>query len=157
MTHNDEAPAPKVYIIGSLRNPKVPQISRMLRHQTGMDIFDDWYAAGPEADDKWRDYEKARGRSFTEALEGHAARNVFAFDKRHLETSQAAILVLPAGKSGHLELGWMIGRGKPCAILTDDPERWDLMYQFADLVTDDPQKLMVWLYDTFPGYDNIPF
>lgn len=104
-------------------------------------MFDDWYAAGPEADDKWRDYEKARGHSYLKALEGHAARNVFAFDKRHLDSSDAAVLVLPAGKSGHLELGYMIGCGKPCFILLDNPERWDVMYQFAHFVTDDQARL----------------
>ena len=39
---------------------------------------------------------------------------------------------MPGGKSAHLELGYMIGRGKRCFVLFDkEPERWDLMYQFA--------------------------
>jgi nucleoside 2-deoxyribosyltransferase len=42
---------------------------------------------------------------------------------------------MPAGKSAHLELGYMIGRGKPCFVLFDEePERWDVMYQFATAV-----------------------
>jgi len=42
------------------------------------------------------------------------------------------VLVLPAGKSGHLELGYMIGQGKPGYILLDgEPERFDVMYNFA--------------------------
>lgn len=99
----------------------------------GFDVFDDWFAGGPIADDSWQEYEKGRGRSYSDALRGRAARNVFDFDRRNLEASDGAILVLPAGKSGHLELGFMAGRGKYTAVLfPEEPERWDVMYQFAD-------------------------
>jgi nucleoside 2-deoxyribosyltransferase len=40
--------------------------------------------------------------------------------------------VMPAGKSGHIELGYAVGQGKPGYILLEkEPERWDLMYAFA--------------------------
>lgn len=119
--------AKSIYIIGSLRNPLIPEIGNKLR-SIGWDAFDDWYGAGPEADDKWKEYEVSRGRGFKEALNGHAAKHVFAFDKHHLDRCDAAILVCPAGKSGHLELGYMAGRGKPSYILVDEtpklPEVW---------------------------------
>lgn len=45
---------------------------------------------------------------------------------------------MPAGKSGHLELGYMIGNGKPCIIYFEkEPDRWDVMTQFAFLNTGD--------------------
>lgn len=95
-------------------------------------MFDDWFAAGPIADDSWQEYENVRRHSFDEALSGYAARHVFAFDKFHLDRVSGGILVLPAGKSGHLELGYLAGQGKPCFILMDkEPERYDVMYQFA--------------------------
>lgn len=120
-----------VYLIGSLRNPEVPKVAETLR-QAGFEVFDDWYAAGPEADDYWQKYEIFRGHSYAEALEGHAARHVFLFDQWHLTRCDIGVLLLPAGKSGHLELGYMAGMGKPTAILLDKvPERYDVMYQFA--------------------------
>jgi hypothetical protein len=131
-----------IYLIGSLRNPEVPKVANKLR-DAGLEVFDDWYSAGPEADDKWRDYEKGRGRSYMEALAGAAAKNVFQFDKRNLERATSVILVLPAGKSGHLELGWSLGRGVRGYILLDSPERWDVMYQFADLVTDKLEDIIM--------------
>lgn len=130
-----------IYLIGSLRNPQVPAIANRLRVE-GFEVFDDWYAAGPEADDKWRDYEKGKGHSFVEALEGEAAKNVFMFDKRHLERAQQVVLALPAGKSGHLELGWALGRGVPGYVLLDNPERWDVMYQFATKVVTSIDELV---------------
>ncbi|MEK7192161.1 MAG: hypothetical protein AAB646_01435 [Patescibacteria group bacterium] len=113
-----------------MRNPEVPKIAKRIR-ELGFDVFDDWYAAGPEADDKWRDYEKARGRTYKEALKGFAANHVYKFDLKHLNKCDIAVLYLPAGKSGHLELGYIIGKGKKGYILVDNPERWDVMYKFA--------------------------
>lgn len=122
----------QIYLIGSLRNPNIPVIGNELRKQ-GFTIFDDWHAAGPEADDHWKEYEKNRGRTYPEALAGAAAKNVYEFDKRNLEASDAAVLVLPAGRSGHLELGYMAGRGKYTYVLMEnDTDRWDVMYQFSN-------------------------
>ena len=122
----------KLYLIGSLRNSNVPLLAEKIR-ALGIDCFDDWYAAGPEADDMWRDYEKARGHNYAEAMRGHAAKHVFEYDRSHLDSSDMGVLLLPAGKSGHLELGYLIGQGKPCYIVCPegDAERWDVMYGFA--------------------------
>lgn len=127
--------APKsVYLIGSLRNDYVPTVAHGLR-LAGWDVFDDWYAAGPRADDHWQEYEQERGHTFIEALDGHAARHVHEYDKSHLDRCDIGVLVLPAGKSGHLELGYMAGQGKPVFILLDkEPERYDVMYRFATVV-----------------------
>lgn len=130
-----------IYVIGSLRNPRVPEIANVLR-EAGLEVFDDWFAAGPEADDKWKEYEQGRGHSYAEALRGAAAQNVFQFDKRHLTESHTVVLVMPAGKSGFLELGWALGKGKVGYILLEDgADRWDVMFQFADAVFSDINAL----------------
>lgn len=131
-----------IYLIGSLRNPAIPYLAEGLRRATDEEVFDDWHAAGPNADDCWRDYEKSRGRSYIEALDGYAARNVFNFDKTHLTRAEVVVLALPAGKSGHMELGWSLGQGKPGYILLDNPERWDVMYQFATGVFSDFDRMV---------------
>jgi len=123
----------KVYVIGSLRNPNIPKVGAAVR-KLGFEVFDDWHAAGPHADDEWKKYEEKRGRSYAEALEGEAARHVFSFDKEHLDDADIALLVTPAGRSAHLELGYMVGTGKYTIVLHDDPERWDVMYLFAHKV-----------------------
>jgi len=134
----------KIYTIGSLRNEQVPIIANKLR-DAGYEVFDDWYSAGPEADDKWQAYETARGHNYKQALEGYAAKNVFNFDKKHLLDNEIVVLILPAGKSGHLEFGWFLGGGKPGYILFDDDVencRWDVMYQFANGVYFDLDDLI---------------
>lgn len=120
-----------IYLIGSLRNPNVPILAAKLR-KAGYEIFDDWFAAGPEADDYWRDYEKQKGVTYKEALNGYSARHVFEFDRSHLDRCDAGVLLMPAGKSGHLELGYMAGKGKPTFVVFDEePARWDVMYGFV--------------------------
>ena len=126
----------KLYIIGSLRNAAIPSIANKIREACpGLIVFDDWYAAGPEADDYWHKYELEKGHTYLQALDGAAAKNVFEFDKRNLDNSDAVLLVLPAGRSAHLELGYCAGSGKHTIVLIDDPERWDVMYQFASKIT----------------------
>lgn len=112
-----------------------------------VEVFNDWYAAGPEADDEWKSYEQNRNRTYQEALAGHAARNVFAFDKRHLDRCTHALLVLPAGKSGHMEIMYAAyGVGAKTAILLDpDDVRWDVMYQFIPTILNNDGEIEEWL------------
>lgn len=136
-----------IYLIGSLRNPKIPSIAAQLR-QAGYEVFDDWYAAGPEADDRWKAYEKGKGHTYLQALQGPSAKHVFDFDVGYLYKSRAVVLALPAGKSAHMELGWALGQGKPGHILLEPNEdRWDVMYQFATGVHDSMDSLLKGLAD----------
>lgn len=136
----------KIYLIGSLRNELIPALADTIRTKTGAEVFDDWMAAGPEADDYWKKYEVSRGHSYSEALKGHAAQHVFQFDRHHLDSADCAVLVLPAGRSGHLELGYMAGKGKSTFILLDqdymEEGRFDVMYNFADAVFEREEELI---------------
>lgn len=126
-----------IYIIGSLRNDIIPDIGLKVR-EAGFDAFDNWFSAGPTADDSWQEYSKRRGLTYTEALQSREANHVFRFDKAYLDLCDAAILVLPAGKSGHLELGYVLGLGKPAYILLDEEtekNRYDVMPQFATMIS----------------------
>jgi hypothetical protein len=131
-----------VYLIGSLRNPIMPEVGNAFRER-GFDCFDDWFAGGKIADDEWQSYETRRGRTYGEALQGYAADHVFQFDKHHLDRANVGVLVLPAGKSGHLELGYLAGQEKRTFVLFDSvPERWDVMYKFATGVAFSLDELM---------------
>lgn len=128
-----EKKKPVIYLIGSLRNKKVPELAKTIRGlNLDYEVFDDWFSPGPEADDFWRKYEKVRGSTYKQALNNYAAKHIYEFDKFHIDRSQIGILYMPGGKSAHLELGYMIGSGKRGYILFDEePERWDVMVSFA--------------------------
>ena len=96
------------------------------------DVFDQWITPGPDADQYLFEYSKKRGWNYKEALTCDAARNNFDFDKKHIDSADIVVMVMPAGKSAHLELGYSIGIGKEAHILFDkEPERFDLMYNFV--------------------------
>lgn len=138
-----------VYLIGSLRNPEIPKTGKHLRER-GFEVFDDWWSASDDADDWLRDYYRGRDFSYREILYSYAARHIFSFDLHHLDRADIGVLVMPAGKSGHMELCYMRGQGKPCYILFDkEPERVDIMYQFANDVFFDVTKLGEHLQLTF--------
>ena len=73
-------------------------------------------------------------------LEDHRAQNAFEEDKRWLDWADAVLLMLPCGRSAHLEAGYCAGQGKRLVIYSEDgfPQgEFDVMYGFAsDLVTD---------------------
>lgn len=124
-----------IYLIGSLKNPRIPEVGNRLRKE-GYDVMDEWFTPGPEADDNWQKYEKQRGRTYTEALRGRAAYNIYCFDRSHIDLADVVVLVAPAGKSAMIELGYAKGRGKQTYLFLDgvDPERFDIMPNFADHV-----------------------
>jgi len=120
-----------IYIIGALKNRTIPHLANQIE-KLGIEAFDSWQSPGPDADIYLKKYEKLRGRNHLQAMKGYAAQQIFQFDKNHLDRCDAAVLVMPAGKSGHLELGYTIGRGKPGFILFDrEPRKYDIMHLFA--------------------------
>ena len=123
-----------VYLLGSLKNRDgIIPFGNELRRMGFKEVFNAWIAPGPEADDFWRDYEKKSGQTYAQALKNWAGTHIFEFDSFHIERCDFGIMCMPCGKSGHLELGNILGSGKRGYILFDgEPDRWDVMYQFAD-------------------------
>lgn len=124
----------KAYVVGSLQNPQIPVIAQALR-DAGFDAFDEWFASAPDGDTQWQTYAKHRGWSYKQALHSAFVQTAFWFDFKHLQEAEIVVLVMPCGRSGHLELGWALGSGKEGYILFPDgePDRYDLM---ANMATD---------------------
>ena len=53
-------------------------------------------------------------------------------DFRAMEWADTCVLLLPCGRSAHLEAGWFAGRGKRLIILTRDGEEPELMALMAN-------------------------
>lgn len=141
-----------IYLIGSMRNKLIPLVGKALREVFTLEVFDDWYSPGENADPCWKEYEGLRGRSYVEALNGHHAQHVFEFDKQHLDRADGVVLVMPAGRSAHLELGYSLGKGKPGFVLLDgNPERFDVMLRFATAICPTLGDLVTEIKTTFPG------
>lgn len=77
--------------------------------------------------------------SHPRAIEGYNA------DFAAMNRADTFVLVLPCGKSAHLELGWAVGAGKRTAILMEDPIEPELMYKMVDHLSPSVMDLLDWL------------
>lgn len=84
------------------------------------------------------------------------AEDGFTADFEAMQKCDRCILVLPCGRSAHLEAGWFIGQGKPTAIFLNDEHDAqshgdgspmvvpELMYKMADYIGDSLFDLLGW-------------
>lgn len=139
---------PKIYIGGALANPEIVRITKLLMAQ-GYDVFSEWYCPGPEADVNWLNYQKELGFSYREAMKRPAAQFIFNFDKHHIDEADVFVMMMPCGKSAHLELGYAIGSGKVGIIyLPEEPDRADIMHNFATAIACGDEELLAVLKET---------
>ena len=73
------------------------------------------------------------------AIEGYEA------DFAAMCRADTFVMILPCGKSAHLELGYAWGAGKRTAILLEDPVEPELMYRGVDCMAKDMMELLAWL------------
>jgi hypothetical protein len=84
-------------------------------------------------------------KMYLEMLEHERAHEGFAADFGAMQQADTFVLVLPCGRSAHLEMGWAVGAGKRTAILLEDPIEPELMYKMVDLITPSMLELLGWL------------
>lgn len=141
-----------VYVASSWRNPMQPAVIQTLR-AAGIDCYDfrnpkggtgfSWREVKSDYDgppigvdgirSKGSDWEPVdeylRMIAHPRAVEG------FDADFTAMQKADTFVMVLPCGKSAHLELGWAIGAGKKTIILLEDPVEPELMYRMAGCLT----------------------
>jgi hypothetical protein len=67
----------------------------------------------------------------------------FAEDRRWLDWCEAVVMLLPCGKSSHLEAGYAVGKGKKLFIIGDFPKgEFDVTYGFATALVRLPDELI---------------
>jgi nucleoside 2-deoxyribosyltransferase len=144
------APAPArklIYLAGSMRNREgILRVTKALE-EAGYAVFHSWINPGEETDDKWMEWQRSLGRDYFEAMVDPHVANVHAFDITWLNKSDALVMLGPAGKSAHAELGYMFGRGKPtCVLMESEPERWDIMTDaFSQGIFRNVGEVLLWL------------
>ena len=82
-------------------------------------------------------------------LEDERSKRAFQEDKKWLDWAEVCLLILPAGKSAHLEAGYAKGQGKQLIIWQNEYPKgeFDVMYGFADLITDSHTAVIEFLGD----------
>ena len=70
---------------------------------------------------------------FIKALDHPMPCRAYASDHAGMEWADVCVLVLPSGKSSHMEAGWMKGKGKPVYVLLAE-DRPELSYKLFDKI-----------------------
>jgi hypothetical protein len=124
----------RVYVASSWRNARQPAVVEALR-AAGHDVYDFRNPAPGDHGFGWEqvepDQEALRDpRRFRHGVLTHpVSQAAFAKDMGALRDAEATVLVLPCGRSAHLELGWAAGAGRQTVVLLDDPmSEPELMY-----------------------------
>jgi hypothetical protein len=125
----------RVYVASSWRNDIQPNVVEVLRRH-GHAVYDFRNPASGvpgfqwgEIDPEWRSWTAESYRKLL--LTSPIAARGFMSDLRAMQWADACVLVLPSGRSAHLEAGWFAGAGKRLLILTRDGEEPELMNLLA--------------------------
>jgi len=132
----------KIYLASSWRNVQQPAAVELLR-SAGHEVYDfrnpapgDRGFSWSDIDPDWQLWEWGDFRSG--ACLGHEiAAQAFARDCRALEAADLCVLLLPCGRSAHLEAGFAVGRGIPLLVTVHRAESVaacvepELMYRWA--------------------------
>ena len=138
-----------VYVASSWRNPYQPAVCAVLK-AAGIDHYD--FRNPPESTAfSWDQVGIPMIAGLTDrdiylkGLEHPTAQAGFAADFAAMDKADTFVLILPCGKSAHLELGWAVGQGKRTAILLEDPIQPELMYRMVDHLSPSVHELLGWL------------
>jgi hypothetical protein len=130
----------RVYVASSWRNPRQPELVQMLR-LASFEVYDfreptpgnhgfSWHEIDPAIPRGPADLSLSAEQIVT-MLRHPAAEDGFGLDMGALKWCDACVLLLPCGRSAHLEAGWAAGAGKFTVGLLADGEP-DLMWKMLD-------------------------
>jgi hypothetical protein len=127
----------RIYIASSWKNAHQPEVVARLR-AAGHQAYDfrhptaDWRGVHwHEIDPDYRDWTPAQQRT---ALDHPTAIEGFAHDWDAMRWADTGVLVLPAGRSAHIEAGYFAGADKELHILLQDTPEAELMYKMATAI-----------------------
>jgi len=135
----------KIYVASSWRCSLQPKVVRELG-AAGHEIYDfrnprekDHGFSWKQIDPQWEDWSPG---VFRRALEHDIAKSGFGSDFDGMTWADACVLVLPCGRSAHLEAGWFVGAGKPLHILIMEHCEPELMYKMATSICLSVEELL---------------
>ena len=140
----------KLYVASSWRNKWQPAVVTLLR-QNGHEVYDfrepvpgDHGFAWSDMDPEWQSWTPVK---YVEALAHPLACDGFRKDWAGMMWAEACVLVLPCGRSAHLEAGCFVGARKPLVIFYPNFERCEpeLMYKMATWVVTTDHDLVDYL------------
>ena len=127
----------RIYVASSWRNEVRQQATVHALRGAGHEVYDFRNPAPGDTGFSWRQCatqeQLTDPRRFRdEVLTSQVARDGFEKDMAALRSAEVTVLVLPCGRSAHLELGWGARNAKSLVLLDDPISEPELMYLACD-------------------------
>jgi hypothetical protein len=139
----------RIYVASSWRNLQQPEIVAALR-DAGHEVYDFRNPAEGQHGFAWRqvdpDWQNWSSVGYVNnILSSPIARGGFALDKAALDWCDTCVLVLPSGRSAHLEAGYATGQGKHVVVYLPEDAALEpeLMYLLCDAFVLDMHGLLL--------------
>jgi hypothetical protein len=125
-----------IYLASSWRNVYQDSTLKMLR-SAGYSVYDFKNPVEDNNGFSWKeidgDYNNWTTEQYIDILSNPIAERGYSLDWSAMQKATHCVLLLPCGRSAHIEAGYFVGAGKPLYILIPtyktEPE---LMYKIAD-------------------------
>ena len=126
----------RIYLASSWRNEQQPEVVSDLR-SWGHEVYDfrhpaegidgfSWSSVDPGWKSTWTPH------GFLQGLRHPLAEEGYFLDWRAMQWADTGVLLLPCGKSAHLEAGYFVGAGKTLIVVLErDRVEPELMYRMA--------------------------
>jgi hypothetical protein len=164
----------KIYLATSWSNPEHAKVLTYLRRQ-GHEVYDFKNPTLEQAGFKWEridnQWQSWKAKDFAYVVPNHpVAKQYFNLDRQALDNTEALVLLMPCGRSAHLEAGYAAGQGKKVVIYfpaeiydehyphkspqykLDNSFQPELMYLFGTVVT--YEAALAWALDPSIGDED---
>lgn len=136
----------KIYVASSWRNKEQPSVVAALR-KNGHEVYDFRNPAPGYNGFSWReidpDWMSWTIRQYVHNVRSPVADRGFKHDRDALHWCDTCVLVLPCGRSAHLEAGYAAGQGKRTIfMLAQDKFEPELMYRLGHGFATDIRELL---------------
>ena len=133
-----------IYVASSWRNKKHPEIVKLLE-DLGYSVYD--YRNPPNKTGfTWAqvlpNWMNATPQEFRDMLDNPLTEAAFNSDFNELDAADLCVLLLPCGRSAHLEAGYAVGCGRNLIILQEESCEPELMYKMANYLCIDREELV---------------
>ena len=131
----------RVYIASSWKQASAVNTLAIFLEGNGMEVFAftegdkrpdglDAFTFGP---DTWEGPLPLKQTDWINFMDNAKTERAFRADKAGLDWADTVVLLLPCGRSAHLEAGYAVGQGKELYVWGDlPPGEYETMYGFAD-------------------------
>lgn len=127
----------RIYVASSWRNQMQQGVVHTLR-AAGHEVYDFKNPPGrpgfqwSQVDPEWKGWSPAEYRRLLGHPVSHAG---FASDWNAMVWADTGVLVMPSGRSAHIEAGYFVGAGKELHILLAEEQEPELMYLMATSIS----------------------